>query len=68
MTANHLKFKAEPTPEISYISNIPQSMDNVQHNINVMNQPLSQTFTESNDSLVEKVSKYYLPALPHRTI
>jgi hypothetical protein len=47
MTINHLKTGAEPTPETLHISNIPHTMDNVQHSVPIMNQPLSQTFTEA---------------------
>jgi hypothetical protein len=47
MTTNHLKMGVEPTPEMSCISNIPQTVDNVQHSIHKINQPLLQTFRES---------------------
>jgi hypothetical protein len=50
----YLKFKCyrtEPTFETSYILNISQTMDNVQRNFSVMNQPFSQTFRESQDIL-----------------
>jgi hypothetical protein len=47
MTTNHLKTGVERTRETSCISNIPQTIGNVQNNVSVMNQPLSQTFTES---------------------
>jgi hypothetical protein len=47
MTTNHLKTGVESTPETSCTSNIPQTLDNVQHNVLIMNQPLTQTFTES---------------------
>jgi len=42
MTVSHLEMGVQPTIETSCISNIPQTMDNVQHNICIMNQPLSQ--------------------------
>lgn len=36
----------DPVPK-TCITNISQTMDNVQHNIHTMNKPLSQTFRES---------------------
>jgi hypothetical protein len=50
MTSNYLK--KEPTPETSCVSNIPETMDNVQHSVSVMNRPLSETFRESADLTV----------------
>jgi hypothetical protein len=44
ITTNHLKTGAEPTPETSCISNIPQTISNVQHSVYIMIRPLSQTF------------------------
>jgi hypothetical protein len=44
---NHLSTGVEPTPETSCVSNIHQTMDNVQHSVPIMNQPLSQIFRES---------------------
>jgi hypothetical protein len=32
--------------EMSYISNIPQSADTIQHNFYIMNQPLLHTYRE----------------------
>lgn len=37
-------MRVEPTPEM-YISNTLQTMDNI-CNLGIMNQPLSETFTE----------------------
>jgi len=47
MTTDCLKMGAEPTPQMLCISNAPHTMDSVQHNIHIMNQPLSQTIRES---------------------
>jgi hypothetical protein len=44
MTTSHLKTGVKPTPETLCISNIPQTMDNVQHNVPIMNQSSSKTF------------------------
>jgi hypothetical protein len=33
---SHLKTGVESTPETSCISNIPQTMDNVQHNVLIL--------------------------------
>jgi hypothetical protein len=33
MTTSHLKTGVEPTPETSCISNIPQTIDSVQHSV-----------------------------------
>jgi hypothetical protein len=41
MTTNHLNTGVEPTPETSFTSNKHQTMDDVQHSVSVMNQPLS---------------------------
>jgi hypothetical protein len=38
--------EVEPTTETSYISNILQTVDDVQRSVPLMNQPLSQTFRE----------------------
>jgi hypothetical protein len=46
MTTIHLKTGAEPSPITSCTLNIPQTLDNVQQNNNIMNQPLSQMFRE----------------------
>jgi hypothetical protein len=46
MRTSHLKTGAVPNPETSCISTVLQTMDNVQHSVPVMNQPLSQTFRE----------------------
>jgi hypothetical protein len=36
-----------PLPEVYlFVLNIPQTMDNVQHSVPIVNQPLSQTFRE----------------------
>jgi hypothetical protein len=35
MTTNHLKTGDEPAPETSCISNIPQTMDSVQHSVSI---------------------------------
>jgi hypothetical protein len=40
-TTYHLKSQAEPTSQMSCISNIPQIVDNVQTNCNVTNQKQS---------------------------
>jgi hypothetical protein len=39
MTTNRMKTGAESTPEKSCISNMPQTMGNVQHNVPKMNKP-----------------------------
>jgi len=39
MTTNHLKMGEKSI--LKHVSNIPQTMDDVQHNICLMNQPLS---------------------------
>jgi hypothetical protein len=36
MTTNHLKTGVEPTPETSCISNISQTMGNVQHSVSII--------------------------------
>jgi hypothetical protein len=43
----------ESTTETSCMLNIPQIMDDVQHNTGIMNEPLPNTFTElsSKDSI-----------------
>lgn len=33
MTTNHLKMAVEPIAEMSYISSIPQTVDNIQHSV-----------------------------------
>jgi hypothetical protein len=40
MIINHLKMGVEPTGQTLYISNTPMKMNNVQHIIGTMNQPL----------------------------
>jgi hypothetical protein len=42
--ASQLKTGVGPTPETSYVSNIPQTMGNVHKNCGVMNKPSLQTF------------------------
>jgi hypothetical protein len=43
-----MKTGVEPTPKMSEcVSNILQAMDIIQHNIHIMNKPLSQTFTKA---------------------
>jgi hypothetical protein len=54
MTTNHLNMGVEPVSE-GYISSIPQTMDNVQRSIPVMNQPLSHTFGESKKCVLYKI-------------
>jgi hypothetical protein len=46
MTPKHLWMGAEPTLITPYVSNMPQVIDNVQHNTDVMKQ-CQKTFTES---------------------
>jgi hypothetical protein len=46
MTTNHQKMGVEPIPKMLCVSNIPQTMDSVQHSIPVVNQSLPQTFRE----------------------
>jgi hypothetical protein len=46
-TTNHQKTEVESTTKTSCISNIPQTMDNVQCSVPIMSQPLSQMFRES---------------------
>jgi hypothetical protein len=33
LTVTHLKTRVEPSPEMSCVSNIPQTMDNIRYNI-----------------------------------
>jgi len=47
MITSHMKTEIQPTSKTNNISNILQTMNNIQHNICIMNQPLSQTFRES---------------------
>lgn len=35
MTTNYLKAEVEPTPKMLHISNIPQTINNVQHSVPV---------------------------------
>jgi hypothetical protein len=44
MITRHLKTGVETNLETSRILNINQTMDNIQHSIPIMNQPLSQNF------------------------
>jgi hypothetical protein len=39
-----MKTEVQGTPKTLCIVNILQTMDNVQHNFDVINQPMSQTF------------------------
>jgi hypothetical protein len=43
----YLKTGLGPTTETLCMSNTPQTINSVQHNIAVMNQPLSQTLRDS---------------------
>jgi len=43
MTTSDLKIIIEPNPETTYILNMPQRLDNVQHRIGIMNQPVTKT-------------------------
>jgi len=43
---SHLNVGVESTSETSCVWNIHQTMDNIQHGIGIMNQPLSRTFRE----------------------
>jgi hypothetical protein len=54
MTTSHLQAAIEPAPRTSCISDMPQTMDIVQHNTNVMNQLLSQI----SENLVEHIVSY----------
>jgi hypothetical protein len=51
MTASHLKTGIEATAETSWISDAPQTVDNAQHNVGIIYQPLLQTCRESADPL-----------------
>jgi len=42
----NLKTGVQPTSETSCISNTPQAMGIIEHNIRIMNQALSHTFRE----------------------
>jgi hypothetical protein len=41
-----LETGVKPMPDILHISNIPKTVDNIQHCVPIMNQELSQTFRE----------------------
>jgi hypothetical protein len=43
MATNHLKTGVERTPVTSCVSNIRQTVNNVQHSVPIMNEPLLQT-------------------------
>lgn len=45
----HMKMGMQPAPKMSCISNIPHTMESVQHKSGITNLPLSQTFRESLD-------------------
>jgi hypothetical protein len=47
MTIDLLKTGVQSTPETSFMPNIPQTMENVQHYVPTMIKPLSQTFRKS---------------------
>jgi len=46
---NHLKTGAWTIPITLCISNIPQVMDNIQHNIDIMNQPVTNLYRTVSD-------------------
>jgi len=50
MTTDQLKREAQqaqPVPKTLHMSNIPHTVNNIQHNIGTINEPLSHTFRES---------------------
>jgi hypothetical protein len=46
VTTNDQKTRVEPTAN-TYILNVPQAMDTVEHNIGIIKEPLSQIFKGS---------------------
>jgi hypothetical protein len=42
----------DTTPKTSCISNVPQTMDDVQHDVSLTNRPLSQTVRELSETTV----------------
>lgn len=44
MRTGQLKTKMDSTPETSFVSDILQTLDNVQYNIGILKQQLSQAF------------------------
>jgi len=55
MTIYHLKMGVEPPPKVLHVSNILQTMNNVQHIIHIMNELVSQViFTSSYQKLNSK--------------
>jgi hypothetical protein len=46
MTTGHLNTRLDSTSETSFVSNILQTMDNIQHNIGILKQPLAQAFRQ----------------------
>lgn len=50
MKPNQLRTGKEPISKTLCILNVPHIMDDIEHNISTMNQPLSQTFKEPSGS------------------
>jgi hypothetical protein len=55
-----MRTEVEQTPVTSFTSIVPQIMANVQYNIRVMNQPMSQTFIESSKENLSESTYLYL--------